>query len=88
MPYDREALWYSTYPTTSTFYKFIASLNQIRNQAVYKSNTYVTYKAWTIYSDNSVIAMRKGDTGYVQDAFKETDSLLNMLYTLITFHQH
>lgn len=74
MPHDREALWYSAYPTTSTFYAFIASLNQIRNQAVYKSSTYVTYKAYPIYSDNSVIAMRKGDTGYVYKYVRENAS--------------
>ena len=65
MPYDREALWYSGYSTTSTFYTHIAKLNQIRNQAVYKNSGYVLYKAYPIYSDNSVIAIRKGDTGYV-----------------------
>jgi alpha-amylase len=58
-PANRAALWLSGYPTTSTLYKHIAAINQIRNQAVYKSSTYVTYKAYPIYSDNSVIAMRK-----------------------------
>ncbi|KAH8593274.1 alpha-amylase [Bisporella sp. PMI_857] len=63
VPYDREALWLSGYSTTSTFYQFIAAVNQIRNQAVYKSSGYVLYKAYPIYSDSSVIVMRKGDTG-------------------------
>jgi alpha-amylase len=62
-PYNREALWFSNYPTTSTLYRFIASLNQVRNQAIYKSSAYLLYKAYPIYSDSSVIAMRKGDTG-------------------------
>ncbi len=39
-------------------------MNQIRNQAIYKSSDYVTYKASPVYSDSSTIAMRKGDTNY------------------------
>ncbi|KAH8657061.1 glycoside hydrolase family 13 protein [Tricladium varicosporioides] len=61
--YNRAAIWLSGYPTTSTFYTWIAKLNQIRNQAIYKSDGYVLYKAYPIYSDSSTIAMRKGDTG-------------------------
>lgn len=63
VPYDREALWLSGYDTTSTFYTFIASVNQIRNQAIYVDSSYVTYKAYPVYSDSSVIAMRKGSAG-------------------------
>nr|AAN75021.1 alpha-amylase precursor [Lipomyces starkeyi] len=62
-PYNREALWLTGYSTTSTFYKYIASLNQIRNQAIYKDDTYLTYQNWVIYSDSTTIAMRKGFTG-------------------------
>lgn len=64
VPNDREALWLSGYSTSATLYTFIASVNQIRNQAIYKDSSYVTYKAYPIYSDSSTIAMRKGDTGY------------------------
>ena len=39
-------------------------LNQIRNQAIYKNSSFVLDKAYTIYSSSSVIAMRKGSTGY------------------------
>jgi alpha-amylase len=63
VPYNREAIWLSGYSTTSTLYTWIASLNQIRNQAVYKDSGYVLYKAYPVYSDSSTIAMRKGDTG-------------------------
>ncbi|CZR53768.1 related to alpha-amylase A precursor [Phialocephala subalpina] len=63
-PYNREAIWLSGYSTTSTFYTWIASLNQIRNQAIYLDASYTTYKAYPIYSDSSTIAMRKGDTNY------------------------
>jgi alpha-amylase len=64
VPNDREALWLSGYPTTSTLYAWISSLNQIRNQAIYKDSGYVLYKAYPVYSDSSTIVMRKGDTGY------------------------
>jgi alpha-amylase len=63
VPYDREALWFSDYSTTAPLYTFIASVNQVRNQAIYKDSGYVLYKAYPIYSDSSVIAMRKGDAG-------------------------
>ena len=62
-PDNREAVWLSGYSTTSTLYTFIASVNQIRNQAIYKSPDYLTYKAYPIYSDSSTIAMRKGFDG-------------------------
>jgi alpha-amylase len=64
VPYDREALWFSGYPTSSTLYSFIASVNQIRNQAIYKDSTYLTYKAYPTYSDSSTIVVRKGSTNY------------------------
>ncbi|TVY17051.1 Alpha-amylase A type-3 [Lachnellula arida] len=63
-PSSREAVWLSGYPTDSTFYTWIASLNQIRNEVIYLDPNYVTYKANPIYSDSSNIAMRKGDTGF------------------------
>lgn len=62
LPNNREAIWLSGYPTTSTFYSWIASLNQIRNQAVYRDSEYITYKAYPVYSDTSTIVMRKGYT--------------------------
>ena len=64
VPYDREAIWLSGYSTTATLYTWIASVNQLRNQAIYKDASYVTYKASPIYSDSSTIVMRKGDTNY------------------------
>lgn len=63
-PSSREAVWLSGYPTDSTFYTWIASLNQIRNELIYLDPNYVTYKANPIYSDSSNIAMRKGNTGF------------------------
>ena len=63
VPNDREAIWLSGYPTDSELYTWIASINQIRNQAIYKDSTYLTYQNWVIYSDSSTIAMRKGYDG-------------------------
>ncbi|ESZ90168.1 glycoside hydrolase family 13 protein [Sclerotinia borealis F-4128] len=66
VPSNREALWLlsSPYsPTTPPLSIHIASLNQIRNQAIYIDPTYVTYKAYPIYSNAHTIVMRKGYAG-------------------------
>ncbi|KIM98961.1 glycoside hydrolase family 13 protein [Oidiodendron maius Zn] len=60
VPNDREALWLSGYNTNAELYTWIAQINQIRNQAIYKDNSYLTYKAYPIYSDTTTIALRKG----------------------------
>ncbi|MCJ1242323.1 hypothetical protein MMC14_010331 [Varicellaria rhodocarpa] len=62
-PNNREAIWTSGYNTSSTLYKVIASLNHVRNQAIYVSPNYLTYLAYPIYSDSSTIVMRKGYAG-------------------------
>ena len=63
-PFNREALWLSSYPTTSALYTWIAKLNQIRTQAASQDpNGYLTYKTNTIYSDAHTIATRKGNPG-------------------------
>ncbi|KAI9742872.1 MAG: hypothetical protein M1818_003601 [Claussenomyces sp. TS43310] len=63
VPENREAVWSSEYDTTAPLYNWIASLNQVRNQAIYKDNDYLTYKAEPTYSDESTIVMRKGNAG-------------------------
>jgi alpha-amylase len=45
-PNNREATWLSNYNTDSELYKLIAKVNAIRNQAIYKSDKYTTYKVW------------------------------------------
>lgn len=60
VPLNREAIWTSGYDKTSTLYTYIASLNQIRQQAIAWESTYLTYQNWPVYSDASTIAMRKG----------------------------
>jgi len=65
-PTNREALWLGEggFDTTSPLYKLVSQLNQIRNQAIFNNDEYLTYNNWAIYSDTSTIAMRKGATGY------------------------
>ena len=63
-PYNREAIWLSDYSTVAPLYSFIASVNQMRNHAIYKDSNYLRYMAYPIYSDSSTIAMRKGFDGY------------------------
>ncbi|KAI9819517.1 MAG: hypothetical protein M1827_006965 [Pycnora praestabilis] len=60
VPYNREAVWLSSYDTTAPLYAHIAQLNQIRNQSIYKNSTYLMYQNYPIYSDTTTIAMRKG----------------------------
>ncbi|KAI4166473.1 MAG: hypothetical protein LQ343_008025 [Gyalolechia ehrenbergii] len=59
-PSNREALWTSSYSTQSTLYRFIASINQIRNRDVYANPSSLTSPASVIYSDDHNIALRKG----------------------------
>ena len=60
-PFNREALWTSAYSTKSQLYTFVASVNQIRNQEIFKTPSYVTSRSSIVYSDDHNIAMRKGN---------------------------
>ncbi|KAK1778845.1 alpha-amylase [Copromyces sp. CBS 386.78] len=62
-PYNREALWLSGYSTDSDLYTWIKRLNQLRTHAISKDNSYLSYRAYPIYSDSHTIAMRKGSSG-------------------------
>ena len=64
VPNNREAIWLSGYPTSTTLYSHITTLNRLRRRAIQQDSTYITYKANPIYSDSSTIAMRKGNPGY------------------------
>ncbi|CAI7606901.1 unnamed protein product [Penicillium bialowiezense] len=59
-PNNREATWLSNYNTNSPLYKLIGKANAVRNQAIFASDRYLTYKNYPIYQDDSTIAMRKG----------------------------
>lgn len=61
-PNNREALWTSGYNTGSDLYKWITTINKVRNTALSKeSSTYLAYQAYPTYSDSHVIAMKKAD---------------------------
>ncbi|RAL62812.1 hypothetical protein DID88_004654 [Monilinia fructigena] len=65
VPQNREAIWLNSnsYSQTGTLYKFIKSINQIRNRAVAVDPSYLTYNARSVYSDADTIVMRKGFAG-------------------------
>ena len=59
----RAAIWPSGFSTSTEWYSLIAKLNQVRNQAIFKSSSYITYQAWSPYKDSSTLVMRKGSDG-------------------------
>ncbi|KAK0970451.1 hypothetical protein LTR54_017953 [Friedmanniomyces endolithicus] len=60
VPNNREAIWTSGYSKTSPLYTFILRFNLIRKVAIALDSSYLTYKAYPIYSDSHSIVMRKG----------------------------
>ncbi|KAL9097873.1 MAG: hypothetical protein Q9165_000199 [Trypethelium subeluteriae] len=62
-PYNREALWPTSYNTSATLYTFTQTLNQIRTQAISSSTNYTTYNNYVTYQDLHTLAMRKGYNG-------------------------
>ncbi|KAF2458617.1 alpha-amylase [Lineolata rhizophorae] len=65
-PDNREAVWLSGYNTEAPLYKMTATLNAVRNLAVTSNSSYLEYRNWIVYSDESVLAMRKGYDGIGQ----------------------
>ncbi|KAJ5216985.1 family 13 alpha amylase in complex with acarbose [Penicillium chermesinum] len=63
VPNNREAVWLSGYNTDSELYKLISQANAVRNQAIYRNSSYLTYKNYPIYQDDTTLAMRKGYDG-------------------------
>ncbi|KAI9736785.1 MAG: hypothetical protein M1834_000989 [Cirrosporium novae-zelandiae] len=59
-PVNREALWLSSYDTSTTLYKFITTLNGIRSYAFKHLPQYPTYKSEPLYYDSETLALRKG----------------------------
>ena len=64
-PYDREALWLSGYNTNAQLYKFVQSMNAVRQMALAKSSSYLTWHTQFVYSDDHNVALRKGDSSYM-----------------------
>ncbi|KAI9702084.1 MAG: hypothetical protein M1836_001428 [Candelina mexicana] len=62
-PANREALWQTGFQTDVALYRFVASMNQIRHQAIEMDSNYLIYKNYPVYSNGHVIAMRKGFDG-------------------------
>jgi alpha-amylase len=63
VPANRETIWTSAYSKTAPLYTYIAQLNLIRKYVIVRDSTWLTYKATPVYSDNSTVAIRKGNTG-------------------------
>ncbi|KAL8938114.1 MAG: hypothetical protein Q9211_003358 [Gyalolechia sp. 1 TL-2023] len=59
-PSNREALWTSSYSTETALYRFIGSINQVRNRDMYANPSVLTTPASVIYSDDHHMALRKG----------------------------
>ncbi|KAI1268787.1 glycoside hydrolase family 13 protein [Xylariaceae sp. FL1019] len=62
-PNNREPFFPSSYDTSADLYQWAASLNQIRNQAIYVDPTYVDWQATPSQPDDKTIALRKGNAG-------------------------
>lgn len=61
---NREALWLTSYNTTSPLYTLTATLNALRARVIsMKPNNFLTYKIRTVYTDANTIVTRKGATG-------------------------
>jgi alpha-amylase len=63
-PNNREALWLTKYDTTAELYGWTSILNNIRSRAIQQDQNYLSSNTSTIYSDQHVVAMRKGFDGY------------------------
>lgn len=59
-PYNREAIWFSGYPSSGELHDVTRTLNAARKNAAADDSTYLTYQTYHIYTDDDVIAMRKG----------------------------
>ncbi|KAH0378125.1 alpha-amylase, partial [Aureobasidium melanogenum] len=81
-PYNREAVWLSGYNTGAPLYTHTASVNQIRNHALYVDGDWLTYQNWVIYSDSANVAMRKGDDGYQSITILTNNGASSANYTL------
>ena len=74
-PYNREALWSTSYSKSNPLYGFIALINQLRNIAISRDSGYTSYKSWIIYSDTTTLVTRKGsDTKAIIAVFSNKGS--------------
>lgn len=64
-PYNREALWFSDYNTDANLYELATTLNKARKQAIADDPSYLSYNAIPSYTDEHVLAVRKGKMTFV-----------------------
>ncbi|OLN88606.1 Alpha-amylase A type-3-like protein 1 [Colletotrichum chlorophyti] len=62
VPYNREAIWTSGFPTTGDVYAWIRKMVGLRSTMASLHGGYLGYKSRPIYADDHTIAMRKGFT--------------------------
>ncbi|KAL2868005.1 alpha-amylase [Aspergillus lucknowensis] len=63
-PLNREALWLSSYNTSSPLYNLIATLNKLRKHAIQiDPEYYINAQTYPIYRGSSEMAFRKGREG-------------------------
>ncbi|KZF22866.1 glycoside hydrolase family 13 protein [Xylona heveae TC161] len=62
-PVNREAVWSSGYNTDSELYKFVTTLNTIRNYAIRQATNYTIYLSTPVFNDTNTLALRKGFDG-------------------------
>ncbi|KAF6837808.1 glycoside hydrolase family 13 protein (alpha amylase) [Colletotrichum musicola] len=63
VPFNREAVWLSGYDTGSELYRWIKKLVGLRSTMASLDRGYLFYKSQPIYTDDRIIAMRKGYDG-------------------------
>ncbi len=62
-PYNREATWLSGYNRTSSLYKLVATVNNVRQQTIARGSNYTTYNVYALWNDANTVALRKGYDG-------------------------
>ncbi|PWY91121.1 alpha-amylase AmyA [Aspergillus heteromorphus CBS 117.55] len=62
-PLNREALWLTTYNTTSPLYTHISTLNALRKHASQVDPNYLSTQTYPIYTGSSEMGFRKGREG-------------------------
>ncbi|SMR55084.1 unnamed protein product [Zymoseptoria tritici ST99CH_1E4] len=63
VPAQREHLWQSGYDKNAVLYKFIRTMNLIRQRAIQRDGSHATTKASPISNDANTIVVRKGTAG-------------------------
>nr|POF01092.1 alpha-amylase [Quercus suber] len=59
-PFNREALWFSSYARDVELYEIIAKLNAARKNAIADDNTYLDHQNYAMHTNTGWVAFRKG----------------------------